>query len=305
MSTFRGQRPDTASRAVALAGWWVLVISGCHLDDGMDRKLLVFCGSASLPAMEECRAVFEEETGVRVEMQCGGSGAMLSRLKMARRGDLFIPGSHDYMLKATRQGVVDPDSVKILAYLVPAILVPEGNPKGIASLGDLKRPGVSLGIGNPRSVCVGLYAIEILDKARLLDDLQAHITVHAESCAKTAALVALGKVDAIIGWRIFGHWNPDKIGVVPLPAEQIPRIAYVPVGICRASSNPAAAREFIRFLTGVRGRSIFARHGYLTSAAEARRLAPRAEVGGEAQMPADDKPGSVGEGSRWTKDKHG
>ena len=128
-----------------IAGLTVLVISAlmssCYAGKTDKEPLRVFCGAASKPAAEECATAFERKTGIRIELQFGGSGTVLSKLKMANRGDVFIPGSPDYLAKAEREGLVDPNKVKVLAYLVPAILVQKNNPKGIKSLDDLAEPG--------------------------------------------------------------------------------------------------------------------------------------------------------------------
>ena len=62
--------------------------------------------------------------------------------------------------------------MKIISYLVPAILVPAGNPGNIQTLADLAKPGVEIGIGNPETVCVGLYAYEILEYNGLLEAVE-------------------------------------------------------------------------------------------------------------------------------------
>jgi molybdate transport system substrate-binding protein len=255
-----------------------------------DATLHVFCGAASKPAMEECAAVFEKESGVEVHLHFGGSGEMLSQLKLSKRGDLFIPGSPDYMQKALRDGVVDPEKVEILAYLVPSILVQKGNPKGIRSLEDLGGEGIKVGIGNPEAVCVGLYAVEVLEASGLVDKVGRNVVVHAESCSKTAALVAMKKVDAVFGWRVFSRWNPDAIEAVPIAPDRIPRLAYVPAGICTGAARPDLAERFVEFLTSPEGRRIFARWGYLASEQEARKFAPKALIGGEYRLPPDYRP---------------
>jgi molybdate transport system substrate-binding protein len=213
-------------------------------------------------------------------------------MKIAREGDLFIPGSPDYMVKAENDGVVYPDSVEKIAYLVPAILVQKGNPKNIQSLSDLTRPGIEVGIGAPETVCVGLYAVEILEFNGLIDDIKetGTIVTYAESCSKTASLIALKSVDAIIGWRVFSYWNPDTTDVVFLEPGQIPRLAYVPGAISTFTSDRESAQKFLDFLTSAEGQQIFSRWGYLTTEGEARQFAPDAQIGGEYQLPADYEP---------------
>ena len=115
----------------------IAIIAGCIGEEKREDKqktIMAFCGSASKPAMEEAAKTFEEKTGIKVELTFGGSGTMLSQMKLSKQGDLYIPGSPDYMAKAKRDGVVYPDTVKNIAYLVPAIDVQEGNPKNIQSL---------------------------------------------------------------------------------------------------------------------------------------------------------------------------
>lgn len=82
--------------------------------------------------------------------------------------------------------------------MVPAIIVPRGNPKNITCLEDLAKQDIRIGIGDPDTVCVGEYAIELLMYNNLYDKVKDNIVVYAESCSKTAMLPATGAVDAII-----------------------------------------------------------------------------------------------------------
>jgi molybdate transport system substrate-binding protein len=257
--------------------------------DGKSKTITAFCGSASKPAMEEAAGAFEEETGIKVYLNFSGSGTMLSQMKVSQSGDLYIPGSPDYMVMAVNDGVADPDSVKIISYLVPAILVQEGNPKNIQKLADLARPGIEVGIGNPEAVCVGLYAYEILEYNNLLAEVEPNIVTHAKSCSDTATLVALKSVDAILGWRVFASWH-DTIDVVYLEPQQIPRLAYVPGAVSTFAEDRESAREFLDFLVSPRGQEIFKKWGYISTESEAREFAPDAQIGGEYQLPADYKP---------------
>ena len=260
---------------------------GCA--NGEDETITAFVGSASKPAMEEAARAFEEETGIKVYLNFGGSGTMLSQMKLSRSGDVYIPGSPDYMVIAENDGVVDPDSINIISYLVPAILVQHGNPQNIQALSDLARPGIKVGIGNPEAVCVGLYAYEILDYNHLLAEIEPNIVTHAESCAKTASIVALKAVDAILGWRVFSYWH-DTIDVVYLEPEQIPRLDYVPGAISTFTEDRESAQKFLDFLVSPQGQEIFSKWGYIATESEARKYAPNAEIGGEYKLPETYKP---------------
>jgi len=97
-------------------------------------------------------------------------------------------------------------------------------------------------------------------------------------------------VDAIIGWRVFSKWNPDKIDAVFLKPDQVPRLAYIPAAISTYSRDRKSAKKFIDFLTSPEGQKIFAEWGYIATEEKARTFAPNARIGGEYRLPEDYRP---------------
>jgi molybdate transport system substrate-binding protein len=249
------------------------------------KELSVFAGSASKPPLDEAAAAFEKKTGVKVYLTYGGSGTVLSQMELAKTGDVYIPGSPDYMVKAEKKQVIDPATTKIVTYLIPAICVQPGNPQNIQSLSDLAKPGLKVGIGNPDSVCVGLYAVEILDSSNLLQSVFPNIVTQATSCDATATLITLKSVDAVMGWSVFQDWDPQHIEHVLIKPEQLPRLAYIPAAVSTFSKDKVLATQFIDFLVSPAGQDIFKKWGYNATEAEARTFAPQAKIGGEYQLP--------------------
>jgi len=239
-----------------LIGLSLISFVGCANEE--QKTITAFCGSASKPAIEEAAKAFEEKTGIKVELNFGGSGTMLSQMKLSKSGDLYIPGSPDYMVKAKKDGIIDHNTVKI----------------------------------DPETVCVGLYAYEILEYNNLLGEVQKNKTIvtYAESCSKTASLVALKSVDAILGWRVFSVWHPDTIDVVYLKPEQLPRLAYVPGAISTFTKDRESSQKFLDFLISQEGQEIFNKWGYIATEKEARKFAPNAEIGGEYILPETYEP---------------
>jgi molybdate transport system substrate-binding protein len=254
-------------------------------------KLLLFAGSASQPPTEEAIKLFKQKTGIDVEVVFGGSGTVLSQMELTKKGDLYFPGSSDYMEKAKSAGDVLPETEARLAYLVPAINVQKGNPKHIESLADLTRPGVRVAIADPESVCVGLYAAEIIDKQFTPAQkaaLKANLVNYTASCDKTAAAVSLKQVDAVIGWSVFEHWDPARIQTVKLPASQISRVGYLPIAVAKYAKDRSAAQQFVDFLAGPEGQAVFAKYRYFATPEEAfAYVGVTKPVGGELALPAD------------------
>lgn len=255
------------------------------------ENLLVYAGAASKPPTEEAAKLYEEKTGVKVELIFGGSGFVLSQMKLAKLGDIYFPGSSDYMEKAKRDGDVFPDTEKVIVYLVSAINVQKGNPQNIRTLKDLTRPGLKVAIANPEGVCVGAYAVEIIERTFTPEEkaaLKRNLVNYTESCEKTATAISLKMADAVIGWGVFEHWDAERIETVRLPKEQVQRIGYIPVAISKFTKNRAAAQAFIDFLTGPEGRAVYAKHHYFATAQDAATwLGEMKQVGGEYQVPAN------------------
>lgn len=271
---------------------WLLIIWSLFLSSHLyaaESSLLVFAGAASKPAAEEIIKIFSQEKRVKVDITFGGSGFVLAQMKIAQKGDLYFPGSSDFMEKAKREKLVYPESERIIAYLLPALNVPRGNPKQIKSLRDLAKPGLRIGIADPETVCVGTYAVEVIERNLAGEEkerVRKNIVAMVESCEKTANIVALKSVDVVIGWEVFGKWDPQRIETVLLRPEEIPRLGYLPVGISSFTKNRRLAEELLIFFTSPIAQNIFRKHGYLTTVEEAKKFAiPHVPVGGEYALP--------------------
>jgi len=254
-------------------------------------EILVFAGAASKPPTEEATRAFEKKTGIKVNITFGGSGFVLSQMTLAKKGDIYFPGSSDYMELAKQKGLVFPETEQHVVYLVPAINVQKGNPKGIKTLRDLTRPGVRVAIANPDGVCVGLYAVEIAEKNLSPAEKIAfrnNLVNYTESCEKTATAVSLKTVDAVMGWRVFQYWDSARIETIPLKKEEIIRIGYIPIAISKFTSDRPLAQRFIDFVFSEEGRAIFKKYNYFMTPEEASAwIGAKKPVGGEYRVPGE------------------
>jgi molybdate transport system substrate-binding protein len=268
-----------------------LLISGASENCFAADNLMVFAGAASKPPTEEAAKAFEAKTGVKVDVIFGGSGYVLSQMILGKKGDIYFPGSSDYMELAKKKDVVYPETEKVIVYLVPAINVQKGNPKNVQTIKDLTRPGLKVAIANPEGVCVGAYAVEIVESLLSPEEKEAfrkNLINYTESCEKTATAISLKAADAVIGWRVFHNWDPERIETVPLDKSRVIRIGYIPIAIAKFTSNRPLAQKFIDFLLSEDGKGIFRKYHYFMSADEASDwIGERKPVGGEYVVPKD------------------
>ena len=270
----------------------VLVFGFCGLTSTISnagqgkRQIDFFCGAAVKVPMQEIIHNFQQEKGIKVNVIYSGSGGLLSQMQLSERGDVYLCGSPDYITIGEKKGLLIKGTDNLVSYLIPAIIVPQGNPMAIHSLEDLGRNGVRIGMGNPETVCLGLYGVELLDKNGLLESVLPNVVVFAKSCSDTAALAVLRKVDAIIGWRVFANWNPGKVEWVKIQPQKIPRISYIAIALPVFVKNRTLAMEFIDYVLSDKGKAIFKKWGYIADRRQALAYAPKAKIGGEYRLPA-------------------
>lgn len=228
-------------------------------------NLTIFAGSASKPGLDELCQLYEKRTGIKVEVTYGGSGSVLTQLVKEQYGDLYIPGSDDFMDRAEKQDAVLTDTRTILVYLVPAICVPKGNPKGVKTLEDFTKPGLRVVVGDTKSVCLGAIAEELFTKVGNWEAVQKRVASYGNSCENVAQTLLLGESDAAIGWDVQAKQNPDKIEAIAIPKE-LNRVRNIPAATIRWSKQPEAAKAFVRFLVTDEAKQIWAEHGYAITA---------------------------------------
>lgn len=272
--------------------WLLLIFSVFIFSSGYSqtkKSILIYAGAASKPPIEEIAEEFQKETGIKVDLIFGGSGYIMSQMKLSGKGDIYFPGSSDFMEIAKREKLIFPETEKKVVYLVNAINVQKGNPKKIYSLKDLCKSGIKVAIANPEGVCVGIYAVEIIEKnlsQKEKEQFKKNLVNYTESCDKTASAIALKSVDAVIGWSVFQYWAPDLIETIPLSKEELVRIGYIPIAVSVFTKDKKLALQFISYVSGPKGKSIFQKHHYFTSLEECEKyIGAKKPVGGEYEVP--------------------
>jgi molybdate transport system substrate-binding protein len=90
------------------------------------KELFVYCAAGMRYAMEKVRAQYEEEMGVLVRLQYGGSNTLLNQLEVNQTGDLYLAGDESYIRLAQEKGLAV-EAIP-MALMKPVIAVPVDNP---------------------------------------------------------------------------------------------------------------------------------------------------------------------------------
>lgn len=230
---------------------------------GDENALEMYCAAGIKPPVAEMAAQFaEEEFGMPVHLQYGGSGTLLTNLQVAKKGDLYLAADTSYIEIAREKGLVQ-EAIQV-ARMHPVIMVQKGNPKGIKSIADLLKEDVTVALANPDAASIGKLTKKVLTKSGQWEPLSKSARVFKPTVSEIATDVMLGAVDAAIVWDATVNQHPDKADMVDVPEFQ-EAIKNVTVGVLSSSQKPQEALMFARYLQAPeKGQKAFAKLGYQT-----------------------------------------
>ncbi|MHB1034311.1 MAG: molybdate ABC transporter substrate-binding protein [Pirellulales bacterium] len=249
-------RPLICAVAAAL-----LLLPGCG-GEAQQPSLLFYCAAGLRSPVAELADEFGRQRGVTVQCDYAGSEVLLSRVKLAQRGDLYMPGDASYMEQARREGLIA--SSRAVCYWVPVILVQKGNPKDIRKLADLARPGLRLGFGDAKACAIGRETVSLLKKNHLdPEQVNANVVFRSLTVNELGTNVKLGQLDAAIVWDAIASLYADQTEAIAIPVDENV-ISTVPIGVLSMSEQKDLAGQFIDFLTSPEGQACFRKHHYTT-----------------------------------------
>jgi molybdate transport system substrate-binding protein len=245
---------SSAPKCAALSAFILLCLIAAllpnreHSEGNEPSALTVYCAAGIKSPVSAIARAYEEEYGVSVRIQYGGSGTLLSTLQLVGRGDLYLSADSGYMDIAREKGLVD--ETFAVAYLRPVIAVAKDNPKAIQQLSDLLRREVRVSLGNPEAASIGKQTMLLLKDAGIWEALQEAVQdrgVFKPTVNDVANDVKLGTVDAGIVWDATVN-QYEELSSVALEGSDA-YIKTVSVGVLRRSQQPDAALKFARYLT--------------------------------------------------------
>ena len=228
-----------ASAAVALA---VLAAgcgsSGTPASAGPAGSLTVFAAASLTGAFTSAKpAMVASRPGLNLTFNFGGSNALVAQIEQGAPADVFASADTKNMQKLVDAGLVDAPVTFARNRL--EIAVAPGNPKGISSLADLAKPGVTVVLG-ATGVPAGDYTRQILSARGIT---VAPKSLETDVKAALAKVIA-GEADATVVYVTDVRAAGSKVAAVGLPDSDQPSITY-PIAVVKASKNRAAAEAFV------------------------------------------------------------
>jgi molybdenum ABC transporter molybdate-binding protein len=224
-----------------------------------DTPLVLFCAAGLKPPVEETAQEYEHQFGVPIQIQYGGSGTLLSNLRVTGTGDLYLAAEESYITQARDLGLVE--ETLPLVTQVPVLAVAKGNPKKIQGIKDLLRGDVRFALANPEQAAIGKVTKRLLERAGEWQAISNSAKVLKPTVNDLANDVKIGAIDAAVVWDSIVNQYPE------LEAVQAEEFASsrerVVLGVLKTTKDPAVALRFARYLGAKdKGLARFANHGY-------------------------------------------
>ncbi len=239
-------------------------------------ELIVFAAASMTETLTAIKAKYEEANpGVTITFNFDSSGTLKTQIQEGADCDLFISAAPRQMnaLDAACDREKNPDGldfvlagsrVNLLENKV-ALVVPEGNPKGITSFAQLaerlKAGDVFFAMGNS-DVPVGQYTQKILAFFELDEEelARAGLITYGTNVKEVTTQVKEASVDCGV---VYGTdaFSAGLAVVDTATAEMCGQVIY-PAAVMKNSAHPEAAQAFLDYLRGEEASAVFAGVGF-------------------------------------------
>lgn len=225
-------------------------------------SLLVSAAASLREVLEAMRPVFQQtHPGVQVTFNFGASGALLQQIEQGAPADVLISAARQQMDILAQKGQLLPETRGNLAGNRLALVVPQ-NSRVVDRFQRLTNSQVKrIAIGEPRSVPAGQYAEQVLKRLNLFDQVRSKL-VFGNNVRQVLAAVESGNADAGIVY-VTDAKSSDRVRTVAIADSLLHAPIVYPMAALRESRNQAAARAFLKFLSGNEARKVLRKYGFI------------------------------------------
>lgn len=245
----------------------VLLLTACGASEAEDIELIVFAAASMQETMTEIGESYEKNhPGVTLIFNFDSSGILKTQIQEGADCDIFISAAPKQIDALDEEGALLEGTRLDLLENKAALVVPEGNPKGIESfeqLNELLSSGdVFLAMGSS-DVPVGQYTQKIFNYFGLdEDDLAADgLLTYGSNAKEVAVQVSEGTVDCGVIYAT-DAFSAGLTVVDTAAAEMCGQVIY-PAAVLGSSIHSDEARAFLDYLTGDAAGAVFESAGFV------------------------------------------
>ena len=242
----------------------VLITATCGGDT--DEPVLVFAAASLTDPVTGLGSRFEDETGVRADLNFGGSNALARQIVAGAPADLFLSAGEAPVDLLVSEGVADGSNVQELLGNELVVFSESGSEQIDTLEALLEGRFERVTVVDPGLGPAGRYAQEALRSAGVWDALGPKIVL-ASDVRAALSYVESGNADAGIVYRTDVATMPELSVMYRVPPEMHSPIRYLGV-VPSGSDQSVVAAELLRFLTSDDADAEFGKFGFLAMPSE-------------------------------------
>ena len=220
-------------------------------------ELMLYAGSMLRPAIEKTVVDFEQREGVRVTRVYNGCGILVGQMKAGSMPDAYFACDNEFMNQV--QDLFSPRDEIAQNELV--ILVPKGNPHAIATLKDLTKPGLRVGIGHEKQCAMGWLTQRTLVEGGIKDEFMKNVTVQTPTGDMLVNQMQAGSLDAAITYLSNAVGAGDKLDAVRIQGLKC-SVATQPFAVAKAGTHQQLAARLHALLRSAESKDRFVSEGF-------------------------------------------
>jgi molybdate transport system substrate-binding protein len=225
-------------------------------------EIHVFAAASLTDALKEIASGYEKKTGDKLLFNFAASNLLERQIAEGAPADLFFSADEVKMDALEKKGQLIEGTRKSLLSNSLVIVVPTDSALVLKSAKDLTDPAIKkIAVGEPKTVPVGVYAKEYLEKLGLWEQISGKI-VPTENVRASLAAVESGNVEAGIVYKTDALISKKVKVAFEVPVAEGPAISY-PAALVKESKVPAESKALLEFLESKEAAAIFEKFGFL------------------------------------------
>jgi len=229
------------------------------------QELNVAVAANFFKPMERLGQIFEQQTGVKITVSSGSTGALFAQIQNGAPFDAFFAADVARPLRLEEEGQIVVASR--FTYAIGKLALWSMQEEFVDDQGDVLRTGKfqHLAMANPTIAPYGLAAREVLQNLGLWASLQGRV-VRGENVAQTFQFVATGNAE--LGFVAWSDLNQPDVPTTSIAGSfwVVPQALYDPIKqqavLLFASPKQALGEQFLDFVRSSEARQLILKFGY-------------------------------------------
>ena len=244
-----------------------VLLAGCSAAPAGPVHLTVLAASSLSNSLTDLSAAWNtSHPNVSLVTSTGATSALKTQIEQGSPADVLLGADTTNAQALIDEGDAVGPLTKFATNLL-TVIVPANNPKGIQTPADMAKPGVCV-IGAGPDVPITRYATQLVTNlsarpeygAEFATRYGANVCSQEENVGAVVNKVSLGEGDAAIVYVTdakAGH----NLATIDVPADANVVATYGGAAV-KASTNAAAAADFLTWMRGPEAQAVLAAHGF-------------------------------------------